>query len=154
MSVTIKLRKNLSEANRMTKLFADSVDKTYTGEFRSEISLLDPVFTIETTDDLSMYNYAEIDTFGRKYFSTVRALSYKIWEITCNVDVISTYATGIKASYALVRRTGKEGMINYYINDGTFYTEQRQIVTYQTFKKDGVNATMGSDSYYLLVAGG
>ena len=45
-------------------------------------------------------------------------------------------------------------MINYYINDGAFYTEQRQIVTYQTFKKDGVNATMGSDSYYLLVAGG
>ena len=154
MSIELKLRKNLSEANRMTKVFAANTDKTNTGDFRGEISLLNPVFVVETTDDLTQYNYCEISAFNRLYFATIRAVGYKLWEISCNVDVISTYSTGIKASRALVRRTEKTGKVNYYMNDGTFYTEQRQIVTYHTLKREGDNATMGSESYYLLVAGG
>lgn len=154
MSYTLKLRKNLSEANRMTKTFATGGDKSYTGAFRSEMSLLNPVFVIETTDDLTQYNYAEIDSFNRKYFATIRAVGYKLWEISCNVDVISTYADGIKASKGLIKRTGKTGKINYFINDGTFYTEQREVITYHTFKKNGVTAKLGNESYYLLVAGG
>lgn len=154
MSVTLKLRKNLSEANRMTKSFAANTDKEYIGNFRGELSLLNPVFVVETTDDLTQYNYCEISAFNRLYFATIRAVGYKLWEISCNVDVISTYAVGIKASKALVRRTQKKSMIDFYINDGTFYTEQRSIVTYHTFKRNGNNATLGTDSYYLLVAGG
>ena len=154
MSIELKLRKNLSEANRMTKSFAANTDKTYTGNFRGEMSLLNPVFVVETTDDLTQYNYCEIAAFNRLYFATIRAVGYKLWEISCNVDVISTYATGIKASEALVRRTGKTGKINYYINDGVFYTEQREVITHHTFKKNGQNATLGTESYYLLVAGG
>ena len=154
MSITLKLRKNLSEANRMTKAFASGTDKTYTGNFRGEMSILNPVFVIETTDDLSLYNYAEIDDFNRKYFATIRAVGYKLWEVSCNVDVISTYATGIKASKALVKRTEKIGKINYYLNDGVFYTEQRTITTYHTLKINGENAKLGTEAYYLLVAGG
>lgn len=154
MSIELKLRKNLSEANRMTKSFAANTDKTYTGNFRGEMSILNPVFVVETADDLTLYNYCEIAAFNRKYFATIRAIGYKLWEISCNVDVISTYATGIKASKALVRRTQKKDMVDFYINDGTFYTEQRSIVTYHTFKRNGSDATLGTDSYYLLVAGG
>jgi len=153
MSITLKLRKNLSEPNRMTKSFASGTDKTYTGNFKGEMSILNPVFMIETTDDLTMYNYAEIDDFNRKYFATIRAVGYKLWEVSCQVDVISTYATGIKACKALVKRT-QGSNINYYMNDGTFYTEQRSIVTYHTLKKGGNNAKLGTESYYLLVAGG
>ena len=117
------------------------------------MSILNPVFVVETTDDLTMYNYAEIDDFNRKYFATIRAVGYKLWEVSCQVDVISTYATGIKACKALVKRT-QGSNINYYMNDGTFYTEQRSIVTYHTLKKNGNNAKLGTESYYLLVAGG
>lgn len=154
MSIELKLRKNLSEANRMTKSFAANTDKTYTGNFREEMSLLNPVFVVETTDDLTLYNYCEIAAFNRLYFATIRAVGYKLWEISCNVDVISTYEVGIKASKALVRRTQKQSKVDFYINDGTFYTEQRSIVTYHTFKRGGNDATLGTDSYYLLVAGG
>ena len=154
MSWDLRLRKNLSEANRMTKSFAAGVDKEFSGNFRGEMSLLNPVFVVETTDDLTQYNYCEITAFNRKYFATIRAVGYKLWEISCNVDVISTYANGIKASKALVRRTQKTEKIDFYINDGTFYTEQRSIVTYHTFKRGGDDATLGTESYYLLVAGG
>lgn len=155
--ITITLRKCLSEANRVTKSFATGVDKNYSGTFRDAQDVLTPKIKIETDDDLSLYNYCEISAFGRKYFARAQALQYKLWEIDCEVDVLSTYATGIKASEALVKRTqdyAANDKINYYMNDGVFFTEQRQVVTYQTFKKNGVDATMGTDSYYLLVAGG
>ena len=161
--ITITLRKCLSEANRVTKSFATGVDKNYSGTFRDAQDVLTPKIKIETDDDLSLYNYCEISAFGRKYFARAQALQYKLWEIDCEVDVLSTYATGIKASEALVKRTqdySNNDKINYYMNDGVFFTEQRQVVTYQTFKKIDpttghlVDATMGTDSYYLLVAGG
>lgn len=159
--MNITLKKNLSEANRLIKTFATNTDKVFSDVvFRNSEDILRPVFNVETTDDLSQYNYCEIPYFNRKYFATIRALSYSIWEISCTVDVCSTYADGIKGSKAIVRRTQANDKINYYMNDGVFFTEQRQVVTYHTFKKNDpttgqrINATMGTDSYYLLVAGG
>ena len=155
----ILLKRNLSEANRLSKTFATDSQKSYEGTFRGPENILAPVFTIETTDDLTMYNYAEIAAFGRSYFAKITAAGYKLWEVSCDVDVLSTYETGIKASEAIVKRTAKDGKINFYMNDGALYTEQRSVVTYRTFKKlnaqgQNVNATLGSDGYYLLVAGG
>lgn len=155
--ITFTLRKCLSEANRLTKEFVTTqgTDKTFTGLFKEPQSLLNPVITVETTDDLSDYNYCEITAFKRKYFCNVTAVSYKLWKLTLEVDVLSTYATGIKASPAIVKRTEASGKINYYMNDGLFYTEQRQIITYHKFKKNGNDAKLGDGTYYyLLVAGG
>lgn len=154
MSFDIKLRRNLSEPIKMDKSFAAGVDKTYSGNFRGEISIIKPVFNIETTDDLTMYNYAEINAFGRKYFAVIRSIAYKIWEVTCEVDTLSTYAAGIRACSGLIKRTEKANKINYYLNDGTFYTEQREIISHHILKLNGNKAKMGTDSYYLLVAGG
>lgn len=153
-SINLKLRKCESEAIRLTKTFTSGVDLTFTGDFREGQSILSPEFIIETASNLSAYNYAEITEFGRSYFMKVTAVQKNIWKLTLDVDVLSTYATGIKACPAFVKRTEASGKINFYMNDGALYTEQREVVTYHTFKKDGVNATLGSDTYYLIVAGG
>ena len=155
-SVSIKLRKCLSEAIRLEKTFdtTQGVDITFSGDFREGQSILAPEFAIESAANLSDYNYCEIPTFGRSYFMKVTALQRNVWKLTLEVDVLSTYVTGIKACPAFVKRTEASGKINFYMNDGALYTEQREVVTYHTFKKDGVNATLGSDSYYLIVAGG
>lgn len=156
--MTIKLRKCLSETNRLTKVFEDNeshtVDKVYTGTLRESADVLSPKIKIETSDDISMYNYAEITEFHRKYFVRVQALQKNLWELECEVDVLSTYASEIKSCYALVKRTAAKSKINYYMNDGIFFTEQRQIVTYHAFKKDGAFAKLGTENYFLLVAGG
>ena len=155
-SVSIKLRKCLSEAIRLEKTFdtIQGTDITLSGDFREGQSILTPEFTIESAVNLSDYNYCEIATFGRSYFMKVTAVQKNIWKLTLEVDVLSTYAAGIKACQVFVKRTEASGKINFYMNDGALYTEQREVVTYHTFKKDGVNATLGSDSYYLIVAGG
>lgn len=156
--ITITLRKCTSENNRLTKSFEGDqehpVDKAYEGVLREAADVLSPKIKIETTDDLSTYNYVEIPAFNRKYFARVQCLQQGLWEIDCEVDVLSTYAAYIKSCYAVVKRTAKKGKINYYMNDGIFFTEQRQIVTYHAFKKGGDFATLGTEKYYLLVAGG
>lgn len=158
--INLTLKKCTSEPNKMTKSFVAQSDIALTGYFKEKEDLLHPVIQIETTSDLSQYNYAEITEFNRKYFMHCQVDSNKLWTLYLDVDVLSTYATEIKNCKAIVKRTQKKNKINYYMNDGVFFTEQRQVVTYHTFKKVDpvsgkiVNATLGSDAYYLLVAGG
>lgn len=154
MSVTMTLRKCLSEEIRVDKTFDSTADIQLSGNFRENEDILNPVITIETSTNLSAYNYVEISEFGRKYFIKPEVINNKLWRLVCRVDVLSTYADGIRASSALVSRTADEDMINFYINDGSLYTEQREVIEYHTFKKENVPAALGSDSYYLIVAGG
>ena len=155
-SVSIKLRKCLSEAIRLEKSFdtTQGTDITLSGDFREGQSILTPEFTIESAVNLSDYNYCEIATFGRSYFMKVEAIQKNIWKLILEVDVLSTYSSGIKNCDAFVKRTEDSEMINYFMNDGALYTEQREVITYHDFMKDNVKATFGTDSYYLLVAGG
>lgn len=151
--INLTLRKCTSEAIRLTKEFVTGADIALQGNFKTPENVLNPVIQVESSSDLSQYNYATITEFGRSYFMQARADYNNIWTLTLKVDVLSTYAAGIKASQALVKRS--QNKINFYINDGTFYTEQRQKITYHTFKRAGVDAKLANtDSYYLLVAGG
>lgn len=154
MSFDIKLRKCTSENEKVGKSFVSGADITLTGDFKKSQDILNPVIQIESSTNLSGYNYVEIAELGRKYFMSPTVDSSNLWTLTCHVDVLDTYETGIKASEALVKRTAKENMINYYFNDASLFTEQREVIIYQTFKKDNADATFGTDSYYLMVAGG
>lgn len=153
-SINLTLRKCESEAIRLTKTFTSGADLTFSGDFREGQSILTPEFTIETSTNLSAYNYAEITEFGRSYFMKVTALQKGVWKLSLEVDVLSTYATGIKACTAFVKRTEASEKINFYMNDGALYTEQREVITYHDFMKDNAAATLGTETYYLLVAGG
>lgn len=154
MSFDIKLRKCTSENNKIGKDFVSGVDVTLNGTFKSSVDVINPVIQIQTDTNLSEYNYVEIATLGRKYFMSPTVDNNKLWTLTCHVDVLDTYEAGIKACEALVQRTAKDSMIDYYFNDGSLYSEQREVITYQTFKKDNADATLGTDTYYLIVAGG
>lgn len=154
MSVTLTIRKCLSEEIRVNKTFDSTADIQLSGNFRENEDVLNPVITIETAVNLSGYNYVEIAEFGRMYFMKPEVINNKLWRLVCRVDVLSTYAAGIKSSKALVTRTAKQEKINFYVNDGSLYTEQREIITYEVFKKNGEAATMGNESYYMIVAGG
>ena len=154
MSFDIKLRKMTSENNKIGKNFVSTDDLTLNGSFKTSVDVINPVIQIQTDTNLSLYNYVEIETLGRKYFMTPTVDNNKLWTLTCHVDVLDTYEAGIKASAGLAQRTAASDKINYYINDGALYTEQREVIEYFTFKKDGAAATLGNESYYLLVAGG
>lgn len=159
--IALRLSKCLSEANRVTKVFTSPNDDiVLEGTIKKEQDLLKPVFVVETDVNLKDYNYCEIPGFGRKYFMHPHVQQTHLWILELEVDVLSTYATGLANCPVLVKRTCKDGKMNFYINDDVFFTEQRNIVTYHNFKKRNpttgelVDATFGSSGYYLIVAGG
>lgn len=161
MAVDITLRRSKSEANRLVKTFIDADDLPISGVFvEPNQDILHPSIRVRTDVNLSGYNYAEIVQFGRKYFMHPTVEVNGIWRLDCDVDVLSTYYNGIMNSEAVVKRTEEGDKINYYINDNVFYTEQRERVTFTTFKKvnpttgEREDASFGSDAYYLIVAGG
>lgn len=150
---SLTLRKCKSEKIHLTKDFVADADIVLPGDFRNIVDILNPVIQIESSSDLSLYNYVEIPLFNRKYFCTCKALYNDVWEISCHVDVLSTYASAIKSSEAFVQRTNKKGKTNYYMNDGAFYPEQRTVTTYHTFKDGGAITSLSDWQYYLIVAG-
>ena len=161
MAVNITLKRCISERNRLVKSFIDADDIQLEGVFvEPNQDILHPSIRVRTNVNLSGYNYAEIIQFGRSYFMHPTVEVNGIWRLDCDVDVLTTYYNGIMESEAIVKRTEESDKINYYINDNVFFTEQRERVTFTTFKKVNAttgkreDATFGNDSYYLMVAGG
>lgn len=146
MAFNIILQTNNSENNRVTKDLTDI--STITGTLRDECSIIDPVILIE--GDLSLYtgcNYCTIPTFGRSYFiNNIRSIRNNLFEISCHVDVLSSFATQIKANKAIVIR--QEENWNLYLNDGVFKVYQNPQVLTKAFPRG-----FSTQSFVLAVAG-
>lgn len=147
MAFEIKLEKNNSEANRVTKDVSFIV--TLTGELKTETSIIDPVFVVEyPLEHLTNCNYVTIPAFGRSYFvNNIRSIRTGLVELTCHVDVLSSFAEEIKANKAIVRR--QESQWNLYINDGTFRVYQNPNVLTKAFPSG-----FDTQEFVLAIAGG
>lgn len=147
MAFDIVLQRNNSENNRVTKQIDDIM--TVSGVLKEETSIIDPVVKIEC--DLSSVtgcNYLSISEFDRSYFVTnIRSIREGIVEFSCHVDVISTYADGIKNNDAIVKRQEKKW--NLYLNDGSFKVYQNPNVLTKAFPSG-----FTTQELVLAVAGG
>lgn len=146
MSFNVKLLKNLSENNMVSKITETVIELT--GSMREGSSIIDP--TILVSGDLSVIssaNYMEIEAFGRKYFITnIASVRASLIEISAHVDVLSTYANAIKENTAIIRK--QENKYNLYLNDGTFRVYQNPIVATKTFPQG-----FSGQSIILAIAG-
>lgn len=144
--ITIKLYKYNSPNDYINKdLFAE---KSYDGTFRNEVSVLDPIFEIESTDNLSTYNYCYILSLNRYYYITnIVAVTDKLWRIFCHVDVLMTYKPQILAHDAIIAR--QQNSWNLYLNDGNTFKVQQDAKIVQ---KEFPNGFSGG-TYVLLVTG-
>lgn len=146
MAFTIVLQRNDSESNRLTKTLTDIL--SLSGTLKTETSIIDPVILVEADlSTLTGCNYCTIQAFGRSYFVTnIRSIRNGLVEISCHVDVLSTYATQIRANRAIVQR--QENDWNLYLNDGVFKTYQNPQTVTKVFP-----AGFGTKHYFLTVAG-
>lgn len=146
MSVTIKLYKYESPNDYVNKILTN--EKSYSGTFRDEVSVTDPIFEIETTDNLATWNYAYIEDLGRYYYITgIVAVTDKLWRIYCHVDVLMTYKPQILAHDAIISR--QEKMWNLFLNDGESFKVQQNSMIIQKEFPYGFSGT----SYVMLVSG-
>ena len=149
MSFDITLQKNLSERNKLDKSITDML--TLTGTLKKETSIIDPVIMIE--GDLTLYydvNYCTIPAFGRSYFiNNITSIRNGLFEISCHVDVLSSYKTQIRANKAILKRS--ENNWNLYLNDGSLQASHNlEIITSRFSNQDALG---GNWSYVLIIAG-
>lgn len=148
MSFSIILQTNTSENNKLDKTITDVV--TLTGTLKTETSIIDPVILVE--GDLSSYysvNYCTIAAFGRSYFiNNIKSIRNGLFEISCHVDVLSSYKTQIRANSAILKRSERNW--NLYLNDGSLQAQQDMDITTDIFTAS--SALSGNWSYVLILA--
>lgn len=75
------------------------------GVLKEQSSIINPVVLIRTSTIIMEYNYAEIDTFKRKYFITdIKNVRSDLWEISMHVDVLYSYWDILKWDNYFVER--------------------------------------------------
>lgn len=120
--MTITFYNNASERNAVTKDLTEIA--TLSGALREESSIIDPKITIASlTNSIKDINYAYIPDFGRYYFiNEIVSVRNGVWRISMHVDVLMTYAEGIRNNSAIIQRNENE--YDLKLNDGLFVTQQ------------------------------
>lgn len=146
MSFDIVLMRSNSEKNRLTK--DTETIMTVSGFLREGTSIIDPVIKIECDiSDVVGCNYLSIPIFGRKYFvNDIRSIRNRLFEFSCHVDVLSTYADAIRENTGIIKR--QENEWNLYLNDGTLKVYQNPNVLTRAFPSG-----FTTQEFVLAVAG-
>lgn len=144
MSFAIKLQTNSSDANVLSKSITDI--REVSGTLKSNTSILNP--SIEFEGELpTNCNYMTIPTFGRSYFVTdVVSTGNNRFIVSGHVDVLTTYASQIRACTGIVAR--QRDQWNLYIDDGSFKIYQNPILTIKQFPSG-----FSTQKFVLAVAG-
>ena len=119
--MTIKFYTNLSDKVVVDKNITQ-IGSDVSGTLREGCSIIDPIIKFEAPTGISLIsaNYAYISEFGRYYYiNNIRCVG-KLFELTMHVDVLKTYASGIRSNNAVISR--QENNYNLYLQDGVFKT--------------------------------
>lgn len=146
MAFPILLQRNNSEQISLTKDLTTILEMT--AVLKDETSIIDPVFVLECSiEDVAEVNYLTVSAFRRSYFvNNVTSITNGLVELTAHVDVLSSFASEIKANKGIVFR--QENNWNLYLNDGVIQAYQNPIVTTQAFPKG-----FTEQNYVLVCAG-
>lgn len=145
----IILYKNNSEDYALTKSLSAQITLD-SCVFKDESSVENPNVVISTGTDITECNYMYIADLHRYYFiREIGVVRAGVYYIRGHVDVLSTYATEIKACSAIIAR--QQNLYNMYLDDPEFKTLNKSQVVTKRFSSGGFTKDM---SYILVVAGG
>lgn len=146
--MNIILQTNASPRNALTKELTNA--RTVSAVLKDETSITDPVFVLAglLPGEVADINYVTVAALHRSYFVTgVRSIRNNVFEISCHVDVLTTYAEEIKTQTAVIHR--QENAWNLYLDDGIFKTYQNPHIVTKLFPNG-----FTTQSFILAVAGG
>lgn len=131
MAFTVALQSNSSPKNQLDKSISGVL--SVNGTLKEGTSVIDPVILVQAPlSTLVNANYMTISAFGRSYFITdIRSIRNDLVEISGHVDVLSTYAAGIRGNNAIIYR--QENDWNLYLDDGSFQIYQNPSVLTRPF---------------------
>lgn len=117
MAFNFVLQRNMSDKNHLDKSLTTLA--TVSGELKNDCSIIDPIIRIYgSLSDFTQCNYMTVESFGRSYFvNNITSVNNDIVELTCHVDVLTSFKTQIRQNRAIIKRQEKQW--NLYLNDGT-----------------------------------
>ena len=147
--MNIVLMLNNSESERVVKELQTLT--TMAGSLKDGTSVINPTVVIQaipaTVQQITTSNYLHIPDFGRYYFiRDISSVRTNLWEISCHVDVLQTYAAQIKEQTAIIQR--QENEWNLYLNDGSFKVYQNPNVLTKPFPNG-----FTTNEFVLAIAG-
>ncbi len=120
-----------------------------------ETNILNPIFRLNISTDITGFNYCYCDVFKRYYYITnITVLHGGIYQITCAVDVLMTYQTAILNLNAIVMRGGNN--YNVLVNDGQKIPQANTAVVNKQFSSGELLPTITAEnsSFLLTCYGG
>lgn len=144
--MTVDLFINSSDRRQLTKQLTPVT--SLSGALRDSTSVLNPVILIEGDSSvISACNYMYVPSFRRYYYLTeIVSVRMGFTYVTGSVDVLTSWATEIRANTAIIRR--QENEWNLYLNDGSLKIYQDGAVLTRPFP-----AGFSTQELVLAVAG-
>lgn len=146
MALTATLSKVSDPNNKLTKTATGG--QVFSVNLKDETSVIDPVLIVNTSTNISGYNYLYIAEFSRYYFvKNIKSIRNNLWEIEAHVDVLMSHQTQIKTISGIVERSTT--LYNTYMND-SIPLKARPLVTTRAFP---TSFRKNDASIVLIVAG-
>lgn len=145
--MNIALFKTFSEKNKIGKELSGGL--FYSGDLRAAASVTAPQITIESTDNLSLYNYAYIQDFNRYYFiNDIVASRTGLWRFDLSIDVLESFKDEILRMPVILANSEEKGASNYLTGAQwvSKVKDKTDIVTFPT--------SISGGSFVLICAGG
>lgn len=142
----LKLYKTESAKNEINKVLTDEVEMSI--NLRNGFDIFSPVIMLATPPGVNLYdyNYLYIVEFNRYYFiDSVTSENFKVWRLSCSVDVLETYKSEILNSNVRFWRGIKTG--DYISAD----LDSRIDATITVFESDG--GFSGGNSMIMATVG-
>lgn len=145
MSFTVNLYVTTSDRNKLTKALGSAV--SFDCVLKEQSDVLHPVIRVNTSTNLSGYNYARIERYGRYYYiEKIETTPNHFWEITMTVDPLMTYKDYIERVSGTITRS--ETIFDAYLNDSNYNAE-----SYRKYVTKRFPNAIDDDCFILMTVG-
>ena len=129
-SITIDLY-NVSDDNEKVNKTLGTAKEFTSSTIKEQTDVTNITLRIQTTDNLSGYNYAYVSEYGRYYFiDRIETTPTGYWVLSCRCDVLMSFKSDLLNLHGTITRS--ESIYNMYLMDDAYKAyAYRDIVTKQ-----------------------
>lgn len=145
-SITIDLY-NVSDDNEKVNKTLGTAKEFTSSTIKEQTDVTNITLRIQTTDNLSGYNYAYVSEYGRYYFiDKIETTPTGYWVLSCRCDVLMSFKTQILNLMGTVTRS--ETLYNGYLTDPTYKAYAYRNIVTRSFP-----SAINSDTFILMTVG-
>ena len=138
-SITIDLY-NVSDDNEKVNKTLGTAKEFTSSTIKEQTDVTNITLRIQTTDNLSGYNYAYVSEYGRYYFiDKIETTPTGYWVLSCRCDVLMSFKSQLLELKGTVTRA--ESLYNGYLMDSQYKAYAYRNIVTKTFPTAVANDT-------------